>query len=104
MAEATENFELDDDADFIELDGEKFEPMFDFEHENKTYLVLTPFLEDGDLNEDDFEFVILQMVENGDDVELSTVDDDELYDKLGEIAIAEYERINESEEDGEDGE
>lgn len=84
----------------IELDGEQFEVIDAVCYDGQNYVALIPYTEDGDSEEEEVEFIILKEVEENGEYMLSTIDDDALYNEVGEVFI---EHIGASFED-EDGE
>ena len=90
----TENYVPDEPKDeitIIDLDGEKFEVVGMANLDGKNYVALLPFNEDEDIEEEGSdEFTILEMIEDPDDPEnctLKTVDDEELYNRIGDEFI-----------------
>lgn len=86
--------ELQENQDFeeyepqiVELDGEPFEVIDGICYDEQNYVALVPFTEDDELEGEDVEFIILKAEEQGDELVLSTVDDDALYDEIGEAFI-----------------
>ena len=71
----------------MELDGEQFEVIDAICYDGQNYVALVPYSESDELENDDVEFIILKEVEDGDEYMLSTVDDEELYDEVGEAFI-----------------
>lgn len=69
----------------IDLDGEEFELIDTIEVEGKNYAALTPYVEDDEAD-DEVEFIILEVIddENEEQCTLKTVDDEELYSKIGD--------------------
>lgn len=69
----------------IDLDGEDFELIDTIEVEGKNYAALTPYVED-DESDDEVEFIILEVIEdeNEEQCTLKTIDDEELYTKIGD--------------------
>lgn len=69
----------------VDLDGEPFEIIDTVEVDGKNYAALTPYTEDDDLENDEVEFVILEIGDDdGEQCVLKTVDDEELYTKIGD--------------------
>ena len=84
--------EADDEITIIELEGEKFELVGTANVDGKDYVALSPFNEHAELidEEEDGEFTILEICEDPDDPEsctLKTVDDEELYNRIGDEFI-----------------
>ncbi len=69
----------------VDLDGEQFEVIETIEFEDKVYAALTPYTEEDEL-EDDVEFIILEVIDDPESelCTLKTVDDEELYSKIGD--------------------
>ncbi|MCL2036244.1 MAG: DUF1292 domain-containing protein [Oscillospiraceae bacterium] len=74
-------------VEIVDLDGEPFVIIGELEHEGEVYLALIShedYEKEDENEEDDIEFVILKEVEEEDgELALETVDDDELYEELG---------------------
>lgn len=81
--EELENFE-EYEPQIVELDGEAFEIIDAICYDGQNYVALVPFSEDDTLESDDVEFVILKEVEENGEYMLCTVDDETLYDEVGE--------------------
>lgn len=81
-----ENFE-EYEPQIVDLDGDPFEVIDGICYEGQNYVALVPFTEDDELESEDVEFIILKVDEQGDETVLSTVDDDDLYDEIGEAFI-----------------
>ncbi len=73
----------------VDLDGEQFEIIDTVEFEGKNYAALTPYTETDDLEEEEVEFIILEICddEESEECTLKTVDDEELYSKIGDKFI-----------------
>ena len=71
----------------VELDREKFEVIDAICYDGQNYVALVPYSESDELEDDDVEFIILKEVEENGEYMLSTVDDEELYDEVGEAFI-----------------
>ena len=69
----------------VDLDGEQFEVIETIEFEEKMYAALTPYTEEDELD-GDVEFIILEVIDDPDREQctLKTVDDEELYTKIGD--------------------
>lgn len=69
----------------VDLDGEEFELIDTIEVDGKNYAALTPYVEDDEVDEE-VEFIILEVIddENEEQCTLKTVDDEELYAKIGD--------------------
>ena len=83
----------DFEPEIVELDGERFEVIDGIEYEGKTYLALAPYVEDLDDEEDETEFIILCQEEEEDGFVLTTLDDDVLYDKIGEKFLEHFNEL-----------
>lgn len=70
----------------VELDGEQFEVIDTVELDGKNYAALTPYTEEDVLEDDEVEFIILEIIDDEDNemCTLKTVDDEELYTKVGD--------------------
>jgi hypothetical protein len=89
--EEAEDFET---ADIIELDGEQFEIIDAMTYEDVNYLALIPYDESEEEDEDaEVEFIVLKEVEEDGEFFLSTIDDDELSDKIGEMFLAHFDEM-----------
>ena len=86
MSEELEMLEGEYEPVVVDLDGEQFEIIETIEFEDKMYAALTPYTEDDELEDDDVEFIILEVIddEEGEQCTLKTVDDEELYTKIGD--------------------
>lgn len=83
-----ENEDLDEyEPQIVELDGEQFEVIDAVCYDGQNYVALVPYTEDDDLENDEVEFIILKEVEENGEFMLSTVDDDNLYNEVGEVFI-----------------
>lgn len=72
----------------VELDGEKFEVIDAICYDDENYIALVPYTDEYEFDEDeDLEFVILREIEENGEYMLATVDDEDLYDELGEAFI-----------------
>jgi len=86
MAELKQNEVLDNDdfREVIDLDGAQHEIIGELEHEGVVYLALIPYNEEEEEDDEkEAEFTILKEVEEGDEVFLATVDEDDMYEKIG---------------------
>ncbi|MDR0946547.1 MAG: DUF1292 domain-containing protein [Ruminococcus sp.] len=82
------------DEDNVET---KFELVDVMEYEGERYYAMTPYFEDdSEALEADAEIIILKSEVDGDEEILITVDDDVLYEKIGNMFL---ERINAEFED-----
>lgn len=71
----------------VELDGEPFEVIDAICYDGQNYVALVPYTEDDEMENDTAEFIILKEVEENGEYMLSTVDDEDLYDEVGEAFI-----------------
>lgn len=76
----------------VELDGEPFEVIDAICYDGQNYVALVPYTESDELEDEDAEFIILKEIEENGEYMLSTVDDESLYDEVGEAFI---EHLNE---------
>ena len=69
----------------VDLDGEEFELIDTAEIDGKIYGAFTPYTEEDEI-EGDVEFIILEIIDDEDSEQctLKTVDDEELYTKIGD--------------------
>lgn len=86
MADKNEDFE-EYQPRIVDLDGEKFEVIDAICYDDQNYVALVPYTEPDELEEDDVEFIVLKEVEQDGEYMLSTVDDEELYDEVGQAFI-----------------
>jgi uncharacterized protein YrzB (UPF0473 family) len=78
----------------IDENGEEapFELLDVMDFEGERYYAMTPYIdEDDDSDETDAEIIILRSEQDGDEEVLATVDDDDLYVKIGNMFL---ERLN----------
>ena len=92
------NEEFDGDLDnvVVELEGEEFEVIDIIEFEGKNYAALTKYLgEDEEDDSDEGEFIILEVLDDPDEklCVLKTVDDDELYSRIGDAFMKMFEEV-----------
>lgn len=101
--ELQENQELEDFEEYepqiIELDGEPFEVIDGICYDGQNYVAVAPYTEDDELEDEEIEFIILKAEEKGDELFLSTVDDDALYDEIGEAFIEHFNAMFDDEHD-----
>ena len=71
----------------VELDGEPFEVIDAVCYDGQNYVALVPYTESDELDEEEVEFIILKEVEENGEYMLATVDDEELYNEVGEAFI-----------------
>lgn len=76
----------------VELDGEPFEVIDAICYDGQNYVAFVPYTESDELEDEDAEFIILKEIEENGEYMLSTVDDESLYDEVGEAFI---EHLNE---------
>jgi hypothetical protein len=100
MAEFENDLGLEElEPDIIELDGEQFEIIDALTFEGVNYLALIPYDENEDEDdEEDAEFIVLKEVEENGEYFLSTIDDDELSDRIGELFLAHFDELMENAE------
>lgn len=86
MSEELELLEEEYAPVVIDLDGEPFEIMETIELDGKMYAALTPYTEEDELSDEDVEFIILEVIDEPESEQctLKTVDDEELYTKIGD--------------------
>ncbi|MCL2018700.1 MAG: DUF1292 domain-containing protein [Oscillospiraceae bacterium] len=98
MAEFEEKTDFEEyEPDLVELDGEQFEIVDALTYENVNYLALVLYDEDADEEDEDedaeTEFIVLQEIEEDGEYFLSTVDDEALSDKIGDMFLARFEEL-----------
>ena len=80
MSDEQLNFEVDTIFIPNDEDGEdEYAILDEFEFEGKKYMVLSEIEADDTLGEDEY---LYEYTENGDDIELSEIEDDEEFDKV----------------------
>jgi hypothetical protein len=84
---------IEDERDIIDLDGEPFEMIYEMEYDGAMYAALTPYVDDLDDETEETEFVILKETEENGEFTLDTIDDEELYEKLGEIFLERFDEL-----------
>ena len=86
MSEELEMFDGEYEPVVVDLDGEQFEIIETIEFEDKMYAALTPYTEDDEMDDENVEFIILEVIddEESEQCTLKTVDDEELYTKIGD--------------------
>lgn len=95
-----ENEEFEEyEPQIVELDGESFEVIDAICYDGQNYVALVPFTEEDEPEDDNLEFLILKEVEENGEYMLATVDDDVLYDEVGEAFIEHLETVFGSEDD-----
>lgn len=77
----------------VDLDGEPFEVIDAICYDGQNYVALIPCNEDDDEDGAELEFLILKEVEENGEYMLATVDDDALYDEVGEAFIEHLEMV-----------
>ena len=85
------------DAAVLELDGEKYEVIDTVSLDGHVYIAIVPYEESDELSETT-EFTILEMYDdpdNEDNCILKTVDDDELYQRIGDEFLKHIEEFEE---------
>ncbi len=87
--EIKENEEFEEyEPQIVELDGEAFEVIDGICYDGQNYVALVPLSEDDDAEDDEeMEFIILRADEQGDETILTTVDDEALYNEVGEAFV-----------------
>lgn len=88
IEENEEDFE-EYEPQIIELDGEQFEVIDAVCYDGQNYVALVPYTESDEFeeDEDEVEFIILKEVEENGEFMLATVDDEDLYNEVGEVFI-----------------
>ncbi len=82
------NEEIDEyEPQIVELGDESFEVIDAICYDGQNYVALVPFTEEDELEDDEVEFIILKEVEENGEYMLATVDDETLYDEIGEAFI-----------------
>lgn len=71
----------------VDLDGDPFEVIDGICYDGQKYVALVPFTEEDELDDEEVEFIILKAEDDGNETILSTIDDDALYDEIGEAFI-----------------
>lgn len=87
----------------VELDGEQFEVIDAVCYDDQNYVALVPYTEDDSLEDNEVEFIILKEIEENGEYMLSTVDDENLYNEVGEVFIEHLGSIFGDEHDDECG-
>ncbi len=98
------NEEMDMQPDLYTLvdeDGQEqmFELLDSLEYEGETYYALTPYLDDEAILADDGEVVILKSTYEDNEEVLVSVDDDDLFDKLGDLFMDRFAELFEDDDD-----
>ncbi len=95
-----ENEDFDEyEPQIVELDGESFEVIDAICYDGQNYVALVPYTEEDEMESEDLEFLILKEVEENGEYMLATVDDDALYDEVGEAFIEHLETVFDDEHD-----
>ncbi len=89
------------EPEIVDLDGESFEVIDALEVDGVNYVALVPYVEDIDDETDETEFIILKEVEENGEFYLATIDDDELYSKIGEQFMNHFDELFELDDDSE---
>ena len=95
---APENEDLPD-IPIIELEGEQYEVIDTVTVDGKNYVALLPF-EELDSEQEEEEFTILEILDDPSDEEnctLKTIDDEELYERIGDAFLKKFEMYDEDE-------
>ena len=71
----------------VDLDGEPFEVIDAICYDDQNYVALVPYNESDEMDDEDVEFIILKEIDEEGEYMLSTVDDEELYDEVGQAFI-----------------
>lgn len=71
----------------VDLDGEPFEVIDAICYDDQNYVALVPYNESDEMDDEDVEFIILKEIEEEGEYMLSTVDDEDLYDEVGQAFI-----------------
>ena len=89
-----ENEEFEEyEPQIVDLDGEPFEVIDAICYDNRNYVALVPYTEEDEMEGEDLEFLILKEVEENGEYMLATVDDDKLYDEVGQAFIEHLETV-----------
>lgn len=95
---APENEDLPD-IPIIELEGEQYEVIDTVTVDGKNYVALLPF-EELDSEQEEEEFTILEILDDPSDEEnctLKTIDDEDLYERIGDAFLKKFEMYDEDE-------
>ena len=87
------------DIPIIELEGEQYEVIDTVTVDGKNYVALLPF-EELDSEQEEEEFTILEILDDPSDEEnctLKTIDDEELYERIGDAFLKKFEMYDEDE-------
>ena len=91
----------EDEITIVDLEGEKFEIIDTVIVDEHLYAALLPYSGEDD-PADNTEFTILEITDDPDDEEnciLRTVDDDELYEKIGDAFLERFEMPDDEEDE-----
>ena len=78
----------------VDLDGEPFEVIDGICYDGTNYVALVPFSEEDEMDEsEEGTFIILKEVEEDGEYALATVDNEELYNEVGEAFIEHFNEI-----------
>ncbi len=95
----------DEEMTIIELEGERYEVIDSVIYDGKLYVAILPYDEENiDENNDEdenIEFTILEVCDDPDDEDnciMRTVDDDDLYTKIGNEFLKRFESESDEEE------
>lgn len=99
--------DLNDEILYTLVDEEGKEQVFELldsiDYEDNTYYALTPHFDNGEeLLSDDGEVVILRSTEEEGEEVLVSVDDDDLFDKLGNMFMERFAELFDEEDDEDD--
>ena len=94
----------EDELTLIELDGEQYEIIDAVIYDERSYIAVLPYSEEDSGDDDgESEFTILEMLDDPEDEEnciLKTIDDDDLYTKVGDEFLKRFDSLEEF-DDGE---
>lgn len=106
MSDNNETLEYNPDLyTLVDEDGKEqtFEMLDAMEIDGQRYFALVPyFAEPTEMIEDDGDLVILKSQMNGDEEMLASIDDDDEFERIGEIFMKRLESMFDDEEDEED--
>jgi hypothetical protein len=90
-----DDFELEEEfeePEIVELDGEPFEIIDAITVDNRTYVALVKYNEDDsdDVTDEDDSFIVLEEVEKDGEFFLATIDDENLYQEIGNEFISRF--------------
>lgn len=90
-----------DELTLIELDGEYFEVIDTANIDGKNYVALLPYSEEDPDPGEEGKFTVLEIIDDPDDEEsctLRTIDDTELYDRIGDEFMKAFAQYDEDDE------